>query len=71
VEGLLISCTCIEMVIKFAVEIVKEHCCCPLQGIPPIVSVSIATVTGCPGGCRLCVQLSCHAQGHNERDTCM
>ena len=52
-SGWTLNCKFIELLITFAVNIVKKHHCYPLQGVPSVMSLSIAAVTGCPGGCRL------------------
>jgi len=54
-SGWTVNYTFIELLITFAVNVVRRHRCYPLQVVPSVVSLSIATVTGCPGGCRLCV----------------
>ena len=54
-SGWALNCTFKELLITFAVNVVKKHHCYPLQGVPSFVSLSIATVTEYPGGCRLCM----------------
>ena len=52
-SGWTLNCTFVELLITFTINIVKKHHCYPLQGVPSLVSLSTATVTGCPDGGRL------------------